>query len=67
LSAVFRHKREEVTGENGMMRSFMVFISHHFLFRWSGRISWVGNMGGMRRRRGVYRVVMGRSEGKGPI
>jgi hypothetical protein len=45
LSAVFRHKREEVTGENGMMRSFMVFISHHFLFRWSGRISWVGEYG----------------------
>jgi len=45
LSAVFRHKREEVTGENGIMRSFMGFIAHQFLFRWSRGIRWVGEYG----------------------
>jgi hypothetical protein len=30
---IFRHKREEVTGENYIMRSFMVFIPQQFFIQ----------------------------------
>jgi hypothetical protein len=67
LSDVFRHKREEVTGENCIMRSFMVFILHQLLFRWSRRMRWVGNVACIKRKRNAYRVLMGEPEGKGPL
>ena len=67
MSVVFRHKREEVTGENCIMRSFTVFIPQQFLFRWSRKIRWVRNRECMRKKRNAYRVVMGKSKGKGHL
>jgi hypothetical protein len=67
LYVVFRHKGEEVTGENCIKRGFMICIPQQFLFRWSRAIRWVGNMECMRRKRNVYRFVMGKPEGKGPL
>jgi len=60
LSVVFRHKREEVTVENCIMRSFMVFIPHQLLFRLSRRIRWVGNVACVRRKKNAYRVLKGK-------
>jgi hypothetical protein len=67
LSDAFRHKREEVTGENCIMRSFMVFIPHQLLFRLLSRIRWVGNVACIRMKRDAYRVLLGKPEGKGPL
>jgi hypothetical protein len=33
----------------------------------SGRMRWVGNVARMGERRGVYRILVGKSEGKRPI
>jgi hypothetical protein len=49
------------------MRSFMVFILHQLLFRWSRRMRWVGNVACIKRKRNAYRILMGKPEGKGPL
>jgi hypothetical protein len=47
------------------MTNFMVYILH--LVIKSRRMRWAGHVARMRERRGVYRVLDGRPEGKKPL
>jgi len=64
-------KRDEVRGEWRKLHNG----EHHDLYRShnivrvikSRRMRWAGHVARMRARRGVYRVLVGKSEGKRPL
>jgi hypothetical protein len=71
LRSLFRHKREEVTGEwrklhNGELHN--LYSSPDIIRQIkSRRIRWARRMARMGEGRNVYRVLMGKSEGKRPF
>jgi hypothetical protein len=71
LRRIFGSRRDEVTGEwrrlhNGKLNDL---YSSPNIFRVieSRRMRWAGHVGRMGERRGVYRVSVGRPEGKCPL
>jgi hypothetical protein len=68
LRKIFGPKRDEVTekGENYIMKSLMICIARPITVRLlkSRRISLVGHVDRMGERTGIYRVLVGKSEGK---
>jgi hypothetical protein len=68
---IFGHKRDEVTGngENYIMRSLMICTHHPILFgvTKSRRMRWARHVACMGEKRGVYRVLVGKPEGKRPL
>jgi len=71
LRRVFGLKREEVTGEwrklhNGEL-SDLYSLPNNFRVVKSKRMRWAGNVARMGQGRGVYRVLVGRPEGKRPL
>ena len=68
LRRIFGPKRDEVTGsgENYIMRSLMICTPHPIWFV-SKRMRWAGHVARMGGRRGVYRVLVGKPEGKRPL
>jgi hypothetical protein len=65
---IFMPKRDEVTGsgENNIMRSLMICTPHPMWFV-SKIMKWAGYVARMEERKGVYRVLMGKPEGKRPL
>ena len=67
----FGPKRNEVTGEWRKLHNeeFKDLYSSHNIFRVikSGRMRWAGQVAPIGERRGVYRVLVGKPEGKGPL
>ena len=71
LRRVFGLKREEVTGEwrklhNGEL-SDLYSLPNNFRVVKSKRMRWAGHVARMVKGRGVYRVLVGRPEGKRPL
>jgi len=68
LRRIFGPKRDEVTGveKNFIMMSLMICTPHPILFGLSNRekMRWAGHIAGMEERRGVYRVLVGKPEGR---
>ena len=58
-----------MSGENHITRSFMICTAHPNFVRVikSTRIRWAGHVARMGKRRGVYRVLVEKHEGKGAL
>ena len=70
LRRIFGHKRDEVTGEwrklyNEELSDLCSSPSIVWVIR-SRRLSWAGHVARMGEKSGVYRVLVGKSEGKRP-
>jgi len=70
LWRIFRPKRDEVTGElrklhNGELSD--LYCSSKIIRVTKLRMRWVGHVARMGERRGVYRVLVGKPEGKRPL
>jgi hypothetical protein len=68
LRRIFGPKSDEVTGECRKLRNEELndlYCSPNIVrvIKWR-RMRWVGNVAHMRERRGVYRVLVGKPEGK---
>jgi len=56
------------TGENCMMWSFITCMLHQILLLTkSRRMSWVGHVASMEALRNLYKIVVGKPEGKRPF
>jgi hypothetical protein len=69
LRKIFGPKREEDGhGENCIMMNFItIFFTKYCWVIKSRRMRWVGHVACMQEGRGVYRVLVGRPEGKRPL
>ena len=69
LRRIFGPKRDEVTGEWRKLRNELigVYSSPSIVRAIKCRMRWVGHVARMMERRGVYRVLMGKAEGKRPL
>jgi len=71
LRRIFRHKRDEVTGEWRKLHNEELndLYSSPNIVRVikSGRMRWAGHVVRMGERKGVYRVLVGKPEGKRPL
>jgi hypothetical protein len=71
LRRKFGPKRDEVTGggKNYKMRSSVICTAHPNIVRLikSRRMRWAEHLACMEERNGVYRVLVGKSEGKRPL
>jgi hypothetical protein len=71
LRKIFGPKRDEVTGDWRKLRNEELndlYCSHNIVRGIkSRRMRWVGHLAHMGERRGVYRVLVGKSEGKRPL
>jgi len=69
LRRIFGPKRDEVTGsgENYIMRSLMTSSPNIVRVIKSRRMRWAGHVARMGERRCVYRVLVGKPEGKRPL
>jgi hypothetical protein len=56
-----------VSGEDYIMRSFVICTPHQILFRLSRRMRWAGQVAFIRERGGAYRDLVGKTEGKRPL
>jgi len=71
LRRIFGSRRDEVTGEwrklhNEELNDLYCSPNNVRVIK-SRRMRWAGHVARMGKRRGVYRVLMGRSEGKRPL
>jgi len=71
LRRIFGPKRDEVTGEWRKLHNEELndlYSSPNFvrLIKW-GRVRWAGRVARVGERRGVYRVLVGKHEGKRPL
>jgi len=71
LRRKFGSKRDEVTGEWRKLHNEELndLYSSPYIFRVikSRRLRWAGHVARMVERRGEYRILMGKPEGKGPL
>jgi len=70
LRRVFGPKRDEVTGEWRKLHNEVLndlYCSPNIVGVIKSRMSWAGHVARMRQRRGVYRVLVGKPEGKRPL
>jgi hypothetical protein len=72
LRRIFGSRSDEVTGEWGKLRNEELLNDHYsspHIVRVikSRRMSWAGHVACMGERRGVYRVLVGKPEGKRPL
>ena len=64
---VLRGMRWQGSGEDYIMRSLLICTPHHIVFGWSNKRPEMGRcVACMADRRGAYRVLVGRPEGKRP-
>jgi len=61
--------RYQGSGENYIKKSLMICTPHSLIVRVikSRRMTWVGHVARMGERRGVYRILVGKREGKRPL
>jgi hypothetical protein len=70
LGSIFGLKRDRVTGngENYTLKNVMICTPHQILFGRSKREEWNGRACNvLGEKRGAYRVVVGKPEGKSPL
>jgi len=71
LRKVFRPKREEVTGEwrrlHNEERNYLYCSPNIVRVIKSRRMRWAGHVAFVEEKRGVYRVLVGKPEGKRPL
>ena len=70
LKRIFGPKRDEVTGEWKKLQNWKLtylFSPNIIQVLKRRRMSWVGQVSRMGERRGVYRVLVGKPEGKRPL
>jgi hypothetical protein len=71
LRRIFRPKRDEVTGEWRKLHNeklHILYSSPNIIKKIkSRRMRWAGNVARMREERNLYRVLMGKQEGKRPL
>jgi hypothetical protein len=71
LRGVFGPKRDEVTGEwrklHNKELSDLYYLPNIVRVVKSRRMRWAGNVASMGQGRGVYRVLVGKPEGKRPL
>jgi hypothetical protein len=71
LRRIFGPKRDEVTGERRKLHSgeFIICTYHQIFIRQakSGRLRWAGRVARTGEWRNVYRVLVGKPEGKRPL
>ena len=71
LRRIFGPKRDEVTGEwrklNNEELNDLYCSPNIVRVTKSRRMRWAGNVAGIGERRGVYRVLVGKPEGKRPL
>jgi len=68
LRRIFGPKRDEVTGEWRKLHNGELYSSLNIVrVIKSRRMRWVGHVARMRERRGVYRVLVEKPEGKRPL
>jgi hypothetical protein len=60
-------EKEQVTGENCIMKSFMILSANIISVTTSIRMRWVGHVARMGEKRNVYRTLVGKTEGKRPF
>ena len=68
LRKIFGPMRDEVmgSGEDDIMRLYDLYPPNIWVIK-SRRMRWVGHTAHMRKRRGSYRILVGRLEGKRPL
>jgi len=71
LRGIFRSERNEVTGvwrklQNEDLNHLYCSLNNFRVIK-SRRMRWVGHVARMGKRRGVYRVLVGKPEGKRPL
>ena len=71
LRRIFGPRRDEVTREwrklHNEEQNDLYFSPNIFQVIKSTRMGWVAHVAHMGKRRGVYRVLVGKPEGKGPL
>jgi hypothetical protein len=71
LRRIFGPKRDEVTGEWRRLHNkelYALYSSPNIIrVKKSGRLRWAGHVARMRERRGAYRILVGKPEGKRPL
>jgi hypothetical protein len=71
LRRIFRPKREEVTGDWRRLHNdelYDLYSSSNIIWVFkSRRMRWAGHVARIGDRRGAYRVLVGRAEGKRPL
>jgi hypothetical protein len=71
LSRIFGPKRDEVTGEwrklhNEELNDLYYSPNIFWVIKWR-RVRWAGHVARMGKRKGIYRVLVGKPEGKRPL
>jgi hypothetical protein len=66
---ISEHKRDKGTDEwrKYIMRSLMIYLSPNVVWVFNSIMRWAGHVAHMGERRGVYRVLIGKPEGKRPL
>jgi hypothetical protein len=69
LRKISGHKRDEITGKWGKLhkKELCSVLTKHFWVIKSRRMRWVWHVAHKRDKRGAYRVLVGRPEGKKPL
>ena len=70
LRGIFGPKRDEVTGEWRKLHTeehYDLYCSPYITRAIKSRMRWAGHVTRMRERRGLYRVLVGKPEGKIPL
>ena len=67
LRGVFGPKRDEVTGEWGKLHNDQYCSPSNLGMMKLRRMRWAGHVARMEKRRGAYRALVGKSEGKRPL
>jgi hypothetical protein len=67
LRRIFGPKRDEETGEWRRLHNKELYAVHSSPCIISRRLRWAGHVAGMGERRGAYRVLVGKLEGKRPL
>jgi hypothetical protein len=71
LRRIFEHKRDKVTGEWGKLHNnelnYLYCSSNNVRVIKSRKMRWAGHVARMGERRGIYRVLVRKPEGKRPL
>jgi hypothetical protein len=70
LRSIFGPKRDEVTAESRRLHNeefYALYFSLNIIRVTSGRMKWAGHVACMGKRRGAYKVLVGKPDGRRPF